>query len=48
MLSIEYCRKKIEKNGRKYTDEEVYLIRRKLYALAKITYKHLNKSKYVS
>ena len=45
MLSIEYCRKKLEKNGKKYTDEEIYSIRKKLYALAEITFDHLEKHK---
>lgn len=35
MLTIEYCRKVLEKYGEKYTDEEIIQIRDQLYELAK-------------
>jgi hypothetical protein len=46
MLSIEHCRKKLEKYGEKYTDEEIIAIREQLYILADVEVNHtVNKSK---
>jgi len=36
MFSIEHCRKKLEKYGKKYTDEQVKDIRELLYFFAKL------------
>lgn len=36
MLSIEECKKVLEKNGEKYTDNEIKAIRDFLYKMAKI------------
>ena len=38
MVSIEICNKILNSSDRKYTDEEVSEIRRKLYNLAKLEY----------
>ena len=36
MLSIEHCKKRLEKYGKKYTDEQVKEIREFLYQLAEL------------
>lgn len=46
MLSIEHCRKKLEKYGKKYSDEEVEQIREKLYFFADIQINHSNNGKH--
>ncbi|HEX7847102.1 MAG TPA: hypothetical protein VF476_14980, partial [Chitinophagaceae bacterium] len=38
MISIEKCKKVLEKNGKKYTAEEIQRIRELLYKLATIEY----------
>jgi len=38
MLSIEKCSKILNKNQRKYTQEQVKTVREKLYQLAEIIY----------
>ena len=38
MLSLEHCKKTLEKNGRQYTDEQVKNIREFLYFIAEIQY----------
>lgn len=38
MLSIKQCRAILEKNGRKYTDEEVKALRELLYKMGKVDY----------
>jgi hypothetical protein len=43
MLSITECKKKLNKNGVQYTDEEIELIRNVLYKLAEACHKKINK-----
>jgi hypothetical protein len=38
-LSIEFCRKVLEKNGEKYTDEAIIRIRKLLYKIGYLDYK---------
>jgi hypothetical protein len=38
MLSHKYLKTILEKNGQRYKDEEIYLIRDFLYFLAKLSY----------
>jgi hypothetical protein len=45
-LSIEYCRKKLLKNGLNFTDKQVELIREFLYLLAEIEYQHYKKNSH--
>lgn len=40
MLSIQECRKTLEKNGKKYTDEQIATIRDKLYLIADVQMNH--------
>jgi hypothetical protein len=40
VLSITECKKKLNKNGVSYTDEEVKLIREVLYKFAEVYYKN--------
>ncbi len=40
MLSIKQCKNEIEKNGERYTDEEIEEIRQILYQLATIQYEN--------
>lgn len=40
MLSITECKKKLDKNGVRYTDEEVKLIRNVLYKFAEVHFKN--------
>jgi hypothetical protein len=42
-LSIEYCQKKLKKNGLNFSDKQVELIRDFLYLLAEIEYEHYKK-----
>ncbi|MBL4753377.1 MAG: hypothetical protein JKY52_07275 [Flavobacteriales bacterium] len=37
-LSIDKCRKILEANGNRYTDDQVLLLRNKLYELAEMDY----------
>jgi hypothetical protein len=37
MLSINYLKPILEKNGKRYKDEEIYMIRDFLYFLAKLS-----------
>ncbi len=46
MLSIEHSRKRLEKNGKKYTDEQIKAIRDKLYLFAEIQINHSEAGKY--
>lgn len=46
MLSIEHCRKKLEKYGKKYTDEEIREIREILYRFATCQLKDLKSGRY--
>ena len=39
MLSVTECKKKLNKNGVKYTDSEIELIRNVLYKLAEVAIK---------
>lgn len=43
MLSITECKKKLNKNGVHYTDEEVKLIRNVLYKFAEVHFKNKNR-----
>ncbi len=43
MLSIEQCKKQLQKSGKTYTDEQVKEIRHQLYKLANLEY-HLFKT----
>ena len=43
MLSLERCKKILNKNGNKYTDEEVEKIREFLYTMAMIEYRRWEK-----
>jgi len=45
MLSIEHCRKLLEKYGKKYTDQQIQEIREKLYLFADIQINHTKTSK---
>ena len=36
MISLELCRRILNKNGRKYTDEEIEMIREFLYKIGEI------------
>lgn len=46
MLSLTECKKKLNKNGVQYTDEEIELIKNVLHKLAEVCLKKLtNKSK---
>lgn len=40
MLSLNTCKKILNKNGNQYTDEEIYKIREYLYQLAEIQCRH--------
>jgi hypothetical protein len=40
MLSITECKKKLNKNGIQYKDEEIELIRNVLYKLAELCHKN--------
>jgi hypothetical protein len=40
MLSVKVCKSILEKSGRKYTEEEVKIIRAFLYTLGQIDYEH--------
>lgn len=46
MLSLEYCKKKLEKSGKSYTDEEVKQIRDLLYRIAKHQIRDLKNGYY--
>ncbi len=41
MLSIRQCQRYLEAQGKKYSDEEIELIRDFLYALGEIEYEHI-------
>ncbi len=41
MLSIRQCQRYLEAQGKKYSDEEIELIRDFLYALGEIDYEHI-------
>ena len=41
MLSIEHCRKRLEKYGKKYTDDQIREIRDALYLFAKCQIKDM-------
>jgi len=43
MLSLTKCKKKLNKNGFFYTDEEVLMIRNLLYKFADVYYNHMEK-----
>ena len=45
MLSIEHCRKQLEKYGKKYTDYQIEEIRDKLYLFANVQINHSKTSK---
>lgn len=45
MLSITECKKKLNKNGVQFTDEEIELIRNVLYKLAEVCYTYVSKNK---
>jgi len=45
MLSIEHCRKRLEKYGKKYTDEQINQIRDKLYFFADLQINHSKEKK---
>jgi len=45
-LSIEYCQRKLKKNGLNFTDEQVEFIRDFLYLLAEIEYEHYKKTSH--
>lgn len=40
MLSLTKCKKKLNKNGIIYTDEEILIIRNVLYKFAEVYHKH--------
>lgn len=44
MLSLTKCKKKLNKNGTYYTDEEVLIIRNFLYKLAEVYHNHTQKN----
>lgn len=46
MISIEQCRKKLEKYGKKYSDEQILEIRDTLYQIAKHQLKDLKEGRY--
>ncbi len=46
MISIEQCRKKLEKYGKKYSDEQILEIRDQLYLIAKHQLKDLKEGRY--
>lgn len=46
MLSIEECKRTLEKYGDSYTDEEVKKIRDVLYRIAQLDYQNYKKGKY--
>ena len=46
MISIEQCRKKLEKYGRKFYDEQILESRDTLYQIAKHQLKDLNDGRY--
>lgn len=45
MLSLEACKKNLEKDGVKYTDEEIKKIRLLLYKLGELDYRLYNAAK---
>ena len=45
MLSLEKCKKILNKNGKKYTDDQVEKIREFLYTMAMIEYRRYEKKK---
>ena len=45
MLSIEICKKELEKSGKKYSTTEVEKLRDVLYCLAEIEYQFFNEVK---
>jgi hypothetical protein len=45
MLSLTECKKKLNKNGVQFSDEEVELIRNVLYKLAEVCHKKINDEK---
>jgi hypothetical protein len=46
MLSVEVCKKALNKNGRKLTDEQIKQIRDFFYALATIEYEAFKKNNH--
>lgn len=46
MISIEQCRKKLERYGKTYTDKQILEIRDKLYQIAKHQLKDLKEGRY--
>jgi len=45
MLSLEHCGKQLEKYGKKYTDQQIEEIRKKLHLFADIQINHSKTSK---
>lgn len=46
MLSVEVCKKALNKNSKKFTDEQIKQIRDLLYALATIEYEASKKNNH--
>jgi len=44
MISLTKCKKKLNKNGVKYTDEEILMIRNVLYKFAEVFHNHIQKT----
>ena len=42
MLSINECKKLLNTNGKKYTENEIKIIREKLYQIAQLDYQLFN------
>jgi len=47
MLSITKCKKILNKNGIKYTDNEIEVLRELLYAIAQIQFEQTNNNKEI-